>query len=307
LDTSNAFAIVRIGRAHWLYAASQLAGWTYFLLWVMSMYPQLLLNLKRRSVVGLNFDYLAFSLLGYAAYALFNCSLYFVPLFRDSYAAAYPHSHIPVELNDVFFSLHGVAASSLLLLQCAVFERAGQALSTIGVVVVSSVVLLSGCQLIALVLNYIDPLSFAYFFSYVKVALTLGKYVPQAVFNYRRKSTSGWCIQNILLDINGGCLSIVQMVLLAIDYADQRYFTTNLAKLAIGGISILFDILFLTQHYVLYRNEDQSDRQPLTAESSGVGAKPESSTRTVLTVQTKVGPSTSQYGTTGPAAKLLQV
>lgn len=61
-------------------------------------------------------------------------------------------------------------------------------------------------------------LDFLYTLSYIKLAITLMKYVPQAVLNYRRKSTSGWSIGNILLDFTGGTLSMLQMILNAYNY-----------------------------------------------------------------------------------------
>ena len=35
----------------------------------------------------------------------------------------------------------------------------------------------------------------------------------QAYMNYRRQSTDGWSIGNVLLDFTGGTLSILQMIL----------------------------------------------------------------------------------------------
>jgi hypothetical protein len=32
--------------------------------------------------------------------------------------------------------------------------------------------------------------------------------IPQAYINYQRKSTEGWSIENILLDLTGGVLSL---------------------------------------------------------------------------------------------------
>ncbi|KAG7217461.1 hypothetical protein INR49_021515 [Caranx melampygus] len=55
-------------------------------------------------------------------------------------------------------------------------------------------------------------LDYLYYFSYIKLAVTLIKYVPQAYMNYRRQSTEGWSIGNVLLDFTGGILSILQMV-----------------------------------------------------------------------------------------------
>lgn len=38
--------------------------------------------------------------------------------------------------------------------------------------------------------------------------------------NYRRKSTEGWSIGNVLLDFTGGSLSMLQMFLLAYNNGD---------------------------------------------------------------------------------------
>ena len=42
----------------------------------------------------------------------------------------------------------------------------------------------------------------------------LVRYVPQAYMNFRRKSTVGWSIGNILLDFTGGSLSIIQVMIM---------------------------------------------------------------------------------------------
>lgn len=46
------------------------------------------------------------------------------------------------------------------------------------------------------------------------------KYVPQAILNYRRKSTEGWSIENILLDFTGGSLSMLQMIIDGYNYGN---------------------------------------------------------------------------------------
>lgn len=42
--------------------------------------------------------------------------------------------------------------------------------------------------------------------------------------NYRRKSTIGWSIGNILLDFTGGTLSMLQMILNAYNYGNFNSF-----------------------------------------------------------------------------------
>ena len=54
-----------------------------------------------------------------------------------------------------------------------------------------------------------------YYLSSVKLVITLLKYLPQALLNYRRKSTHGWAITASLLDLTGGVFSLAQMFLLA--------------------------------------------------------------------------------------------
>ncbi len=68
-----------------------------------------------------------------------------------------------------------------------------------------------------------DWLQFLYVCSYIKLLITLVKYVPQAWLNYRRKSTDGWSIGNVLLDFSGGVLSIVQMIVVAYNYSKLKH------------------------------------------------------------------------------------
>lgn len=55
---------------------SIVVGWLYFIAWSASFYPQIYDNYQRKSVVGLNFDYLSFNLLGFVMYGAFNIGLY---------------------------------------------------------------------------------------------------------------------------------------------------------------------------------------------------------------------------------------
>lgn len=105
----------------------------------------------------------------------------------------------------------------------------------------------------AYLLEKIKILDVILYLSYVKLAITLIKYVPQAYMNYKRKATTGWSIHNILLDFTGGSLSITQMFLLAYNYDDWISIFGNFTKFGLGVISIGFDLLFVTQHYILYK------------------------------------------------------
>lgn len=132
--------------------------------------------------------------------------------------------------------------------------------------------------------------------------------------NWKRKSTVGWSIGNILLDFTGGSFSLLQMgeatihaqtysffviifffsphpnpsyFIVSITNActcsttHKRYIFTTLkkglqwynnndasvfvgdpTKLGLGFFSIVFDLLFMTQHYILY-----TDRTDIYANS----------------------------------------
>lgn len=100
--------------------------------------------------------------------------------------------------------------------------------------------------------------------------------------NFRRKSTVGWSIGNVLLDFTGGTLSILQMFLISYNYGNYLsilliYLSINVfymsilmllfihsddwksifgdpTKFGLGAFSICFDLLFMIQHYILYRH-----------------------------------------------------
>ena len=101
--------------------------------------------------------------------------------------------------------------------------------------------------------NVFTWLTFVYVCSYVKLAITLIKYVPQAYMNYRRKSTTGWSIGNVMLDFTGGFFSIGQMFVLAYNNEDWGSIFGDPTKFGLGLFSVLFDVFFMLQHYVFYR------------------------------------------------------
>jgi cystinosin len=87
------------------------------------------------------------------------------------------------------------------------------------------------------------------FLGYFKLAISSLKYLPQMYWNYQRKSTAGWSIFNILMDLTGGLFSFGQMGLEAIFGMDVKI---NIVKLVLGIMVVFYDILFVIQHYCLY-------------------------------------------------------
>ncbi|XP_059219069.1 cystinosin homolog isoform X1 [Stomoxys calcitrans] len=231
---------------------SLIFGWIYFVAWSVSFYPQIWTNFKRKSVVGLNFDFVFLNIVGFTLYSIFNCGLYWVPGIQDEYFERYPRGLNPVMLNDVVFSLHAMFATCITIYQCFAYERAEQRVSKIAsglVGLFAAFVIISAGLAAGNVIHWLD---FLYYCSYVKLTITIIKYVPQALMNYRRKSTVGWSIGNILLDFTGGTLSMLQMILNAYNYDDWVSIFGDPTKFGLGLFSVLFDIFFMLQHYVFY-------------------------------------------------------
>lgn len=101
---------------------SVIVGWVYFAAWSISFYPQVILNFRRQSVVGLSFDFLALNIIGHSMYGVFNISLFFFKYFQDEYFNRFPHGMNPVEINDVFFSIHAVILTIFTIGQCFYYE-----------------------------------------------------------------------------------------------------------------------------------------------------------------------------------------
>lgn len=257
VNLDSVFLRVTVMHSNAIYIISYIMGWIYFVAWSVSFYPQIYINFKRKSVVGLNFDFLALNIMGFTMYSLFNCGLYFSKAIQDEYFTRHPRSLNPVQLNDVFFSLHAAFATLITIAQCFMYEREDQRVSMTGRGILSAFV---GIVIITASLGAADKiawLDFLYYCSYIKLCITLIKYVPQAYMNYKRKSTVGWSIGNIFLDFVGGFLSVLQMTLNAYNYNDWISFFGDATKFGLGLFSLIFDIFFMLQHYVFYRDADE--------------------------------------------------
>lgn len=107
--------------------------------------------------------------------------------------------------------------------------------------------------------RYFDYFDYIYALSYCKVFITLIKYVPQFLSNRRRRSTTGWNVWNVILDITGGAFSVTQLLTDCASLGDWTGLKSDLSKFFLGAFSIMFDVAFLFQHYVLYGYREEAD------------------------------------------------
>ncbi|XP_078536070.1 cystinosin isoform X2 [Lissotriton helveticus] len=238
-----------------LQISDQIIGWIYFLAWSISFYPQVIENWRRKSVVGLSFDYLALNMTGFIAYSVFNVGLGWVAFVKEQFLLIYPNGVIPVDANDVFFSLHAVVLTLVVIFQCCIYERGSQKVSKVAIGFLLLAWIFAFCTLFVAVAGKITWLQFLFFFSYIKLGITLVKYFPQAYLNFRRKSTEGWSIGNVLLDFTGGSFSLLQMFFQSYNNDEWTLIFGDPTKFGLGLFSIVFDIVFMVQHYCLYSHK----------------------------------------------------
>lgn len=251
--------ILRVSVVHSLpvVTLTSIIGWVYFIFWSVSFYPQIWVNFRRKSVVGLSFDFLALNLTGFVMYGIFNVCLFWIHDIQSDYLDRHPNGVIPVQTNDVFFAMHAVFITSVTIFQCCIYERGEQKVTkwAVALLIISWVTFI--ISLILSISHVLSWLNFAYNVSYVKLAITIVKYIPQAYMNYVRKSTDGWSIGNILCDFTGGFLSVIQMFILAYNNDDWSSIFGDPTKFGLGFFSVLFDVLFMVQHYCLYRISEE--------------------------------------------------
>ena len=199
------------------------------------------LNPRCFSVEGLSLDFISLNFLGHSCYFVFNMALYWIPEIQHEYFQRHPRGVNPVQLTDVMFSMHAVLLTFITIVQCIMYRvrfnfrsnghllvslassRCFQSTSskvsipTIAILVVLILfIAISGIVSATSKLSYLE---FIYFISYVKLTITIIKYIPQAFKNYKRKSTLGWSITNVLLDFTGGSFSLIQMFLIAYNFS----------------------------------------------------------------------------------------
>ena len=224
---------------------SSCTGYTYFAAWSASFYPQVILNYQRQSTIGLSLDFCLLNVFGYACYSIYTCAFLFNKSIREEYRMRHHGTDPTVEPSDVAFAVHALFLSSAWLLQIGWYNsdrRPSHWVSRYVVLLLGIVILAALGSVDHKSKNSICWLNFCYVLSSVKVMITITKYVPQAFMNYKRKSTRGWTIWNVVLDLTGGLFSFIQLAMDSWNINNWDGITGNPAKLGISLISIFFDV-----------------------------------------------------------------
>jgi len=248
-------------RSQGLTVLSSVIGWIYFVAWSVSFYPQVILNYNRKSVDGLSFEFLAYNITGFLYYFTFLTATFIIQEQNP------PQS---VDPNDIAFAGHAVLLTIVTITQCFIYPRKGQKFSKIHRAIVILIWITTIVMLIVTLAGGISWFSvgstnhfnFLEFLGDCKLFISFVKYVPQAYLNFSRESTVGWPVQNVLLDLSGGVGSLIQQSIDAYNNDNIGIFTANIPKLFLAIESICFDLLFLVQHFILYKGNKPKEVIP---------------------------------------------
>lgn len=235
---------------------SQVIGWLYFIAWSISFYPQLHVNYKLKETKGFSFNFIFLNWSGFLAYSIYNIAGITDPSLMPGI----------VDPSDVAFAVHAWLLVTITIVQCVHYEPSvASAWARVDLKFKLLALGLWCSEVLILILQFSgvfqpsDFLSWVQWLGYIKIVITLTKYLPQVYLNYSRKSTVGWSIINVLLDFTGGVLSIFQIFIDGANTGQWNVFEGgfNLAKFCLGLTSIVFDIIFMLQHYLWYPEEKQ--------------------------------------------------
>ena len=245
---------------------SSIIGYIYFLAWSSSFYPQIVMNYERQTTRGLSVDFCVLNVLGYCCYTVYTTTFFWNKGIAEEYKRRFSsgdddidekssEAEITVQGNDVAFAIHALIMASVTLSQVGIYDTfESRPPSKRVIVIIFSTI--SFCMAYVCftwaVKGNVDFLGFLYVLGMVKLGVTIGKYVPQVLLNKQRKSTVGWNVKNVILDLTGGILSLIQLVGDCASMKDYSGLVGNPVKIFLSLVTIFFDVIFLLQHYVMY-------------------------------------------------------
>lgn len=59
---------------------------------------------------------------GFLFYSIFNLTLYFSKKVQEEYEEKFPRSEIPIELNDIVYTIHAAIVTTITWAQCFIYE-----------------------------------------------------------------------------------------------------------------------------------------------------------------------------------------
>lgn len=142
-------------------------------------------------------DKILYDFIGFSCLSTYCIAMYYVDSVRKEYRDHYNGNNPKVTLNDVCFAVHALLFTFVQIGQIAYYNGMKQLPSKLCLISTSTTLLvIIFYLLLALYVNstIFIMLYWLNFLSYIKISITMVKYIPQVLLNYSRKSTVGWSI-----------------------------------------------------------------------------------------------------------------
>eukprot|EP00755_Sulcionema_specki_P034693 Sspe_Gene.103429::Locus_79242_Transcript_1_1_Confidence_1.000_Length_4376::g.103429::m.103429 len=249
---------------------SNIFGWLCTILWAGQGITLAYDCFVRQSVSGLTSDMVLYNVVGITSWTIFS-----------TYFFVHNDLGITTTIQDVVYSFIGMFCMFFLAFEVHVFHGA-QPLTTFAKLYVVMVVFWvvkgsvdGGSQ---------DPRLFIPEFvkrlSYIHLGCSAVKYIPQAMYNYKRKSTAGYSIMSVWFDTCGAALLLLQMFFDGIiRHKWSLMITLNFPKFSLACEVIFFNVVYLTQHYILYNKDDLAKQSDCEIETPKAISSGDSRTR----------------------------
>ena len=232
----------------WIYAAAFLGG--YFFI-SFEIY-------QKKTSAGLSWNYFVLSLLGYLYY------LFYFFWGMESQSSDIASS---IHFQDFLFIICSVLWHGIVYFQMRMYPGCSE--NRVSWVYAGLCALSFGSIFIVYAITG-DAVETMTFMGTLKTIFSVYMLIPQAILNWKRKSTYGWSVLNCILDVFAGLFSIVQVMIdywgLDLPVTQRGPRDLNIAKLSLGLVCVVFDILFIYQHFYLYRGNVPKSVRGMSAE-----------------------------------------
>ncbi|KAJ8979831.1 hypothetical protein NQ317_014962 [Molorchus minor] len=220
----------------------------FYIFSVLSVYPQILMQFLRLSVVGLDMNYVCFNFISHLSYAVYTVFMY-------SQAGAYKETAqddgLPVTIPENLVAIHGFIVAIVLSVQSIKYPAVDNKISTLGKELISFYGIVFTFGFLLAKFHIIKYVEFLYVCKYIYVAAMLTKYIPQLYKNYVIKSTFGWNIWNSLLEGTGAICLLTSIFINAYNYGTWLPVITNYMFWTVF-VLLLQHVSFIVQHYFIY-------------------------------------------------------
>ncbi|CDO96585.1 unnamed protein product [Kluyveromyces dobzhanskii CBS 2104] len=246
----------------------RLLGITYVACWSVSVYPVIWGNWKNGNPNAVSFDYVVLNTVGY------SCLMVSMILQKHLWLEGADETLVAPEItrSDLVYCGHGTLMCFILLSQFLLGERLWNfshttrtfpkmqyvylRMFTIIMLMILVATFVFFADVVKIGLSNASLLSYCNNLSLVKIVMSLTKHLPQVRHNFQRKSMAGFPIQSTCLDFLGSVSSLSQLAL-RLSSKPQGLtlisFFTNFGKIGIGLITLLFNIVYISQ-WIAYRD-----------------------------------------------------